>query len=233
MPLSVSVLGYIQTRPQTLPVAGTPSFSSMNVVPTAPVKVKCTEFEPECVLFDTTVTVFAATLLSTVHAAANVVPLSKPSQNTAATGQLEPPSPEDATPDPLPLSARPPSLLPPASSIDLVVPLLEPLDPMVRTPLLAPPDELLLAPPDELLLALPDELLLALPPPLLPPLEDGPTCAIIVPPDAPPCSTEPASAPGDEVGPLQAPRPRTAKANATLGPGPPGHAERIVIHPLQ
>src|SRR5208283_2358421 len=113
-----------------------------NVAPDAAVKVMCTEFEPECDLVDTTVTVFAATELSTVHADPNVVPLSKPSQNTAAAGQLAPPSPEDARPDPLPLSAPPRSpLLPPASFVDIIIPPLEPLDPAAMTPLPFPPDE--------------------------------------------------------------------------------------------
>src|SRR5208283_200793 len=117
-----------------------------NVAPDAAVRVKCTEFEPECDLVDTTVTVFAATELSTVHAGPNVVPLSKPSQKTAAAGQPALPSPDDATPDPLPLPAPPPSPLPPASFTDIIVLPLEPPDPPAITPLPFPPDELLLTP---------------------------------------------------------------------------------------
>jgi hypothetical protein len=195
----------------------------MNVVQIGAVKVMCTEFEPECDLVDTTVTVFAATVLSTVHADPSVVPLSKPSQNTAAAGHPAPPSPEDASPNPPPLSAPPPSPLPPASSIDIIIAPLEPLDPPVMTPLPFPPDELLLAPP---------LLLLLLPAPTLPPLlEDEPTCVIVtaLPLDEPLCSTEPASGLGDGAVPPQATNAKQPKPRAIVRPAPQVQGEPMGI----
>jgi hypothetical protein len=218
----------------------------MNVVPAAGVKVKCTEFEPEWDLVDTMLTVFAATELSIVHADPSVVPLSKPSQKTAAAGQPAPPSPEAASPEPPALSAAPPSPFAPASCI--VIPPLDPLDPPVMTPPPFPPDELLLAPPppfppDELLLAPPplfppDELLPAppllrpLPAPTLPPLlEDEPTCVIVAAPplDEPLCATDPASGPGDDAVLLQATSAMQSKPLALVRPGPRVQGGEMVI----
>ncbi|MGD0679188.1 MAG: hypothetical protein ABSC94_27635 [Polyangiaceae bacterium] len=69
----------------------------------------CTEFVPECALSVTTVTVLAATELSTVQFESSVVLPSNPSQKMAVAGQFaEPPSPE-----PLPESAE--VVFPPAS----------------------------------------------------------------------------------------------------------------------
>jgi hypothetical protein len=116
-----------------------------------------TEFEPECALVDTTVTVFALTEVSTVHAAPSIVPLSNPSQNVAPAGHA-PPSPEVA-PDPLPPSSPPPPL--PLSFMLITAPL--ELDPLA-TPLPVPPEELLDPSPMAPLLLLP---LVSTPPLLL------------------------------------------------------------------
>ncbi len=218
------MFGYIQTLPQTVPVAVTPSFSSINVAPAAAARVKCTEFEPECDLVDTTVTVFAATELSTVHAGPNVVPLSKPSQNTAAAGQPALPSPDDAPPAALPLAALPPSPLPPASFTDIIiVPPLEPPDPPSMTPLPFPPDELLLMPPLRLL---------PLPVPALPPLlEEKPASVIVIKPtlDDPPCTTEPASGPGDDAALLHATNAEQAKPREIFWPERRAQGKLMVI----
>jgi hypothetical protein len=183
------------------------------------------------------VTVFAATELSIVHADPSVVPLSKPSQNTAAGGQPAPPPPEAASLDPPALSAAPPSPVAPASSI--VIPPLEPLDPPAMPPPPFPPDELRLAPP---LLAppllappLPPLPLLLRPPlpaPTLPPLlEDEPTCGIVTAPplDEPLCATAPASGPGDDAVLLQATDTMESKPSAIVRPGPRVQGETMVI----
>jgi hypothetical protein len=209
----------------------------MNVVQTASVKVKCTEFEPECDFVDTTLTVFAVTVLSIVHAEPNVVPFSKPSQNTAAAGQPTPPSPEGGTSDPFPLSDPPPSPLVPASSVDIVMPPLEPLDPTMATPPPVSPDELLPTPPLPLLLPPlppllpPLPLLLAAPGAVTsPPLLDAePACVAAAPLDEPPCPTDPRSDPGDVVAVPQAPIANQAKTRPLVRTGPLVQEEAMVI----
>src|ERR1700690_4530865 len=104
----MAVFARIHTRAQYEPVAGTPIVSSMNVAQLAVVNVMCTEFVPLCafVLSLTTVTVLAATELSTVQPAPSIALLSNPSQNTAPAGQAPPPSPEPPL-LPLPLLLAP------------------------------------------------------------------------------------------------------------------------------
>src|ERR1017187_6401832 len=128
----------------------------MNVAQLAVVNVMCTEFVPLCafVLSLTTVTVLAATELSTVQPAPSIALLSNPSQNTAPAGQAPPPSPEPPLPLPDPLSALPlplpPSVVPPLDPDPLPPPLLllplelPPLDELPRPPLDPPVEPLLL-----------------------------------------------------------------------------------------
>jgi hypothetical protein len=66
----------------------------------------------------------------------------------------------------------------------------------------------------------------------LPPLPEGePTCVIIVevPLDAPFCSIEPASIPGDDAVPLQAGSAKQAKPRTMVRHGPRTHGKRFVI----
>src|ERR1700690_1053908 len=115
---------YIQTRPQSAVAIGNPMVSWMNVAPDAVVNFMWTELVPVWAMVDTTSTTFAATALSTVHAAPSLVEPSNPSQNTPAHA----PDPDPPI-EPVEPPAGPPPLAASAPPLDPTAPPDEPVSP--------------------------------------------------------------------------------------------------------